>query len=288
MKEATLDNDWQSAIERTYETFSLQIIDYIPQLIGAIALLIGGWLIASFCRVMARKSIRGFDNLVQKAARKRGIERPPSRSYAELIGNIVFWVILIFFLSASAQLLGWEIFSNAMSSLLGHLPNILTGIAIILAGFGFSGFLKSTVANAAASTGIAQPEIIGRIAQSALVLLAIIVGIEHLGISVTFVTNALIVAVGVCLGGLALAFGMGAQLFIANVLGAQASRKHFQLGQLVCIGDTKGYVLEITSTTIILNTESGRTAIPAKFFHESITSVVDESHETKPEGGNNA
>ena len=47
MKEATLDNDWQSAIERTYETFSLQIIDYIPQLIGAIALLIGGWLIAS-------------------------------------------------------------------------------------------------------------------------------------------------------------------------------------------------------------------------------------------------
>lgn len=276
--------DWQGTLVETYQEFTIQAIDHIPQLLGALVLLLAGWFVAWLLRLLARKLIRGLDGLLLHAAQKRGLKQPssersPARSYARLGGDIVFWSVLLFFIAASANMLDWKIFAGVTTALLTYLPSVLTGLLIILAGFALSGLARSAVASTAESTGIAQADLLARIAQVTVVLTAMIIGVEQLGINVAFITTTLIVVAGVLLSGAALAFGLGARHFVANVIGVQTARKHYQLGQLIKVADIDGYLLEITPTLVILDTKQGRAAVPAKLFHEQISEIIADTPE---------
>ena len=269
--------DWQRALAETYHEFNRQLIDHIPQLLGALALLLVGWIIAWLLRLLARKLIRGFELLLRRTAQKRESPSSSARSYARLGGDIVFWSVLLFFVAASANLLGWKVFSGVTNALLIWLPSLLTGLLIILAGFALSGVARSAVANTAESTGIAQADLLARITQVTVVLTAMIIGVEQLGINVAFLTTTLIVVAGVLLGGAALAFALGARHFVANVIGVQTARKHYQLGQLIKLGDTEGYLVEITPTLMILDTKQGHAVVPAKLCHEQISEIIEDT-----------
>lgn len=275
MVETNQGFDWQGALEKTYEDFSQQAIDHVPELLGAIVLLFAGWLIASFCRVLVAKLIRTFDAFLLKVAQKRGLQQTQPRSFARIGSDLVFWGVLLFFVASSANLLGWKIFSGVSEALLTYLPNVLAGLLIILAGFALSGVVRSAVISTAESTGITQVDLLARLAQLSVVLTAVVIGVEQLGINVHFLTTTLIVIAGVLLGGAALAFGLGAKHFVANIIGAQTIRHHYQLGQLIKIGDMEGYLLEITPTIIVLDTEKGRASVPAKLFHEQVTQSIE-------------
>jgi len=220
--------------------------------------------------------IRGLDTLILRAGQNRGLQHSPVRSYEKLGGNIVFWSVMLVFVTASANTLNWKIFSGVSSALLIYLPNLLSGLFIILVGLALSGLARSAVARAAESIGVMQADLLARIAQISVVLAALVIGIERLGIHVAFITTTLIVVAGVLLGGAALAFGLGSTHFVSNIIGAHTARKHYQLGQLVQIADIEGYLLEITATSLVLETEKGRASVPAKLFHEQISHTLSE------------
>ena len=275
MVETNQGFDWQGALANTYQDFSQQAIDHVPELLGAVVLLFAGWLIASLCRMLVGKLIRTFDNLLLRAAQKRGLQQPQNRSFARIGSDLVFWGVLLFFVASSANLLGWQMFSGVTTALLTYLPNVLAGLLIILAGFALSGVARSAVISTAESTGITQVYLLARLAQLSVLLTAVVIGIDQLGINVAFLTTTLIVVAGVLLGGAALAFGLGAKHFVANIIGAQTIRHHYQLGQLIKIDDMEGYLLEVTPTIVVLDTENGRAFVPAKLFHEQVSQSVE-------------
>ena len=112
------------------------------------------------------------------------------------------------------------------------------------------------------------------------------IGIEQIGINVDFLTNVLIVIIGVLLAGGALAFSLGARTLVANVIGGQYLRKHCRIGEMMQIGDVEGSVVDVTQTSIILDTETGRTIVPAKYFQEHISHFRSEME--KPDSGSTA
>lgn len=281
MAEGNQGFDWQGALANTYQDFSQQAIDHVPELLGAVVLLFAGWLIASLCRMLVGKLIRAFDAIVWRTAQKRGLQQPQTRSFARIGGDLVFWGVLLFFVASSANLLGWQMFSGVSAALLTYLPNVLAGLVIILAGFALSGVARSAVISTAESTGITQVYLLARLAQLSVLLTAVVIGIDQLGINVAFLTTTLIVVAGVLLGGAALAFGLGAKHFVANIIGAQTIRHHYQLGQLIEIDGMEGYLLEVTPTIVVLDTEQGRAFVPAKLFHEQVSQSV----ENLPENG---
>lgn len=275
---------WQEAITHTYEKLTTQIVIFAPQIIGAILLLIAGWIVAQILCVISRKLVRSFDSLFQRVAQADGAQQEKiKRSYAAIVSKFVFWTVMIFFISAAANMLGWQMFSNWMNSVVTHLPSLVTGLLIILGGFLLGNSARSVVIRAAQSANIEQGLFLARVSQVVILVTALIVGIEQIGVNVDFLTNMLVVTVGVFLSGAALAFGMGARTFVANIIGGQDVRKHCRVGEQMRLGGVEGNVVEITQTSIILDTELGRTAIPAKLFQEQVSSFVynrEESSET--------
>lgn len=284
---------WQESIIHTYEEFMTQIIAFAPHLIGAIALLVAGWVVAQTLRVTSRKLVGSFDSLFQRAAQADGARQEKmKRSYAVIVSKVVFWTVMIFFISATANMLGWQIFSNWMNSVVTYLPNFITGLLIILGGFLLGNGAKSIALSTANSAGIEQSEILAGVVKIIVFITTLIIGIKQIGINVDFITNVLVVTLGAFLGGAALAFGMGARTLVANIIGGQHVRKHCRVGEQMQLGGYEGKVVEVTQTSIILDTKLGRTVIPAKHFQEQASSFIsspEESNEnigsSSPEGG---
>jgi hypothetical protein len=271
-------SDWQMSLASTYDEFISQFIAFAPLLAGALALLIVGWMIAYILRLATRKLIHGFDTIFNASTKNPNAEQQKmKRSYAVIISNLAFWIVMVFFITAAANLLGWKMVSNGLASLINYLPNLVSGLLIILAGILLGNLAKSTLMNATNSVGINQIGLLARVIQLVILFTSLIIGIEQIGINVGFLTNALVVSIGMLFAGGALAFGLGAKDLIANIIGAQNIRKHCRIGEFMQIGAAEGFLIDVTQTSIVLDTEKGRSVVPAKLFQEHISSFYSES-----------
>lgn len=201
---------------------------------------------------------------------------------------------MIFFISAAGNMLGWQMFSNWMNSVVTYLPSLITGLLIILGGFLLANGARSVVISTAHSAGIEQGQILGAVVKIVVLVATLIIGINQIGINVDFLKDILVVTVGVFLAGAALAFGIGASTLVANIIGGQYVRKYCRVGEQMQLGEIEGNVVEVTQTAIILDTQSGRTVIPAKHFQEQVSSFISSREESgenitssSTEGGKN-
>ncbi len=267
----TIASSWQESLTQTYRELISQLVANAPQVVAAIALLLLGLMVSHLLRVASRRLISSLDVLFHRAARVDGTRQEKIKvSYAVFISRIVFWTTMVFFVAATAHMLGWQLFSSWMNSVISYLPNLITGVLIILTGFLLGNGARAGITSAAHTAGVERGEVLARLAQAVIFLTTVVIGIEQIGINVHFLSDTIVVALGVLLAGSALAFGLGAKTLIANIIGAQYLRRHCQLGERMRMDGVDGTVVEVTQTSIVLETESGRTVIPAKFFQEQV------------------
>lgn len=274
--------NWQNSLLKTYDDATQQILEFSPLLLGAISLLLIGWLIAHIMESLTKKVIIGFDLLFKKTTKFDGAKKERIKnSYATIISKVVFWIIILFFASACTNMLDLTMFSNLIDSIISYLPNLLMGILIVLGGFLLSNVGYSTFIGAASSTGIAQVELLARTVQGTIIFASAVIGVEQMGIQVSFLTNLLIVLTGVFIAGGALAFSIGAKSLVENAIGAQYLRKYLRVGDSIAVLDIKGEILDITQTSVILETDNGQVFLPAKFFHEQVINFGSRNIQSK-------
>ena len=261
--------DWKASLTNTYESFLHQAVEIMPQIIGAVGLLILGWIVASILRLVTRKTMGGLDIVIHRFTKGAAqSHRIPQTSYAVFISKIVFWAVLLFFITAASNLLGWTLFAGWMDSLIHHLPNLIMGLLIILGGFVAGGSVNSAVHRISTRAGMANADILALSFPVIVILTTVIIGVEQMGINVDFLTMLIAVIAGILLAGACLAFGLGAHPLVANIIGAQYARKHCRIGETLKIAGIEGSILEITQTSIVLETKKGRNVVPAGLFHK--------------------
>jgi len=275
--------DWKGSIIQTFESFAREFVELAPQLIGAVALLLAGWLAARLLRALTERLVGGVDSIFKRTD-SAGETKPGrmKRAYIVIISRAVFWTVILFFIAVTANMLGWKMFTGWMDGIIHYLPNLIAGLAIVLAGYLLGNSLRSIVTTTAGSAGVERNEMLGRIVQMVIFFTATLIGVEQIGINVGFLTTTIIVVIGILLAGGSLAFGLGAKTLIANVIGAQYLRKHCRLGEQMKIGDIEGVIAEVTRTSIVLETESGRTVVPAKAFQEQPSSFASTLTDADP------
>jgi small-conductance mechanosensitive channel len=268
--------EWGAAIEETFSGLSQQIVLHTPQLLGAAGLLLLGWILAKALSLSARKLVEGFDALFVRFMHAETIQRERiQRSYALIISQLVYWVVMIFFLAVSANVLGWDLFSGWLDSVVGYLPGLVTGLLIILAGILFGSLARAAIHSATHRSAPEQSAMMARGLQVVIVFSAVIIGVEQIGLNIGFLSTLIVVVVAGLLGGAALAFGLGARSLVANIIGAQYTRRHCQVGDLIRLGATEGEVIEIAQAGIVIATAEGKAIIPARLFQEEVCHIIE-------------
>ena len=267
--------EWGAAIEQTFNDLSQQFVQYFPQLVGTATLLLVGWIVAKTLAVSAEKLIEGLDALfVRFAHAESGHHERIQHSYALIIGKLVFWVVMVFFMTVGANILGWDLFSGWLDRIVSYLPGLITGLLIILGGFLLSNLARAGIITAAQRAGLEQSRLMARAAQIVIIFSAVIIGVEQIGLNIGFLSTLSVVIVAILLAGAALAFSLGARELVANVIGAQSTRRHCRVGDRIRIGAVEGEIVEVAQASIVVATGDGRAVIPAKVFHEEICFIT--------------
>lgn len=278
---ATNSFNWQQAFHETFNQFSQQVINYAPQILGCVAILVLGWIVAKILSLSTRKLVSGLDHLFARVTRVGSLHSDRiKKSYANIAGVAVFWVVMLFFIAVAANILGWAMFSGWMDSVVNYLPGLLTGLLIIMAGFLVANLAHTAIQSATIGSGATQSAAMARAVQVVILFSAIIIGVEQIGLSVDFLSNFIVVISGTLLGGAALAFALGARTLVANIIGAQYTRKHCRVGEIMKIAGVEGEIVEVTQSSIVLDTGDGRAVIPAGLFQEHVSQF---SSATEPE-----
>jgi len=262
---------WAEAFSSGAVELLNRVAGYMPRLLAAVALLLAGWLVARLLRLLSVRLITGLDHLWQRLVLKtrlRGLEgrHPPVR----VIGTLVFWVAILFFATAAADVLGLAVFANWMAQLVGYLPVLLAGLLIMVAGVIASSLVRDLVSTSATSAGLVQGELLGRATQVIVLVVAIVVGLEQLKIDVGLLRNIAVLVVGAVFAALALAFGLGARTHVANLLACRNLRGSYHVGDTVQVAGVAGRIVEITEASVVVETDHGRARIPAALFDQHI------------------
>jgi hypothetical protein len=248
---------------------------YLPYLLGALTLVVVGWLAARLLRALFIRLGVALNRLLDRVVRPLGARRLRlAQPIITLIGNVIFWVVVLVFAAMAARVGRLDAFTTWLDRIVAYLPTLLAGGLIALAGYLVSTLIRDVVSATVASTGSNQADLFGFVAQSAVFLTAVVIGLDQIGIDVTLLITLLGIVVGGSLLGIVFAFGFGARTFVANLIAAQHLRHVLEPGSVVRVGEDEGQVLEITPTTVVLVSSKGRHIVPAKIFQEQMTLIV--------------
>lgn len=188
-------------IVQPFQTAFGTLLSYVPQLIGAIIVLIVGYLVARLIgavltRVLARV---GFDRVMDRAGvasflRRSGTELTPSGT----LGKVVFWFVFIIAFTMFASALGVPQISGFLNEMIGYIPRIFAAIAILFLAAVFANFVAALI------RGATSNEILAKIGRYLIIVYAAFAALTVLDIAVQLTANTLLVV----LSGLALAFGI--------------------------------------------------------------------------------
>ena len=252
------------------------IIAYVPRLLTAAIVLILGWMTARLLKAIIVRLVKGLDNLWSKfVVRKELAEVQKRYAPAKVIGEISFWLIMLFFSSMAADILGLTAFVTWISQIVSFFPLFIAGAVIIVAGIILSSLVRDLVASAVSSAGEAQAEILGRVTQVVILVTAVVIGVDQIGIDITFLSVIAAILLSCTLGAVALAFAFGARNHVANIIAGHNIQKRLRTGDSIRIRDIEGKVVLVESLRVVIATSDGQVSIPAAVF-DAETAVLME------------
>jgi hypothetical protein len=215
-------NTWATTLSNSFQDLWAGIIQFLPNLIVALAIFLLGWIIGAVLGRAIAEILRRLN--VDRALREAGVDDVVGRAGFRLdiggfLGGIVKWFVIIVFLIASLDVLGLnEVNDFLRDVVLVFLPDVVVAILILLAGVLIGEVAKRTVTASAASAGMRSANFLGTVAKWAIWIFATLAALAQLGIAAVFLQTlftGVVIALSLAFG---LAFGLGGRDEAANVL----------------------------------------------------------------------
>ena len=183
----------------------------LPRLLVMLIIVCAGWLAAYLVKAMLRSALRllKFDRLSEDAGAAQLLNKAALPSSTELLSRLVFWVVLLGFVLLGINALGVIALGEDISRFFLFLPRLFVAVLILFFGMFASSFFSRAALLAAVNANLRSPRMLSYSARVVIVLLAVSMAFEELGIAENTILAAFSIVFGALMLGLAIAFGMG-------------------------------------------------------------------------------
>ena len=196
--------------DRFRESLSQVFGDLVPALLGALIILFAGYLLAKILEKLVDRFLRRIH--LNRMLERGGVMQAVERSGAHLnptrvLANLVFWLVMFAIILIAANALGLQSLADVFQQLVSYIPSVIAAIVIILVGIVLGGFVGGLIA--ASAGALHGGRALARVGRGGVILLAIFMALQQLGIANDIVTTAFAILFGAIALALALAFGLG-------------------------------------------------------------------------------
>lgn len=193
------------------------LFEYLPQLIGALLLLIVGYFVAVGIKSVVRRGLQRmrFDRALHTSPAGNVISRlveSPSR----FVGRLAFWLVFLGFISLAISALNLPALNDFIGAIYAYLPHVIAAVVIFLVASTISGLTVAFVQRVMGRTALAKT--ISTIVPSLVMSIAVFMILNELMIAEEIVMITYTALIGAVALGLALAFGLGGRDVAARLL----------------------------------------------------------------------
>lgn len=195
--------------ERLRDSFA-QLGEFIPALFGGLVILFAGYLLAKLIERATDRLLRKvrLNEWLERGGVMQAVERSGSHlNPTRVVASIIFWFVMFAVIMIAANALGLESLASVFSELVGYLPSVLAAIMIMIVGIILGRFVGGLIM--ASAGAIAGGPTLARVGRWGVVVLAIFMALQELGIATEIVTTAFAILFGAVALALALSFGLG-------------------------------------------------------------------------------
>jgi hypothetical protein len=221
----------RGGISRTFEIFYENFLQFLPNFLAAVILLVVGFILAAILRAVFLRIFRAVkvDRFWERAGMrevltKGGIRQPLSVE----LSVIVYWLTVIVFLVTSLNTLHLPTIQMVMARFFLYLPNVFVAVIILIIGYLLSNFFARAALITLVNAGVINAGMIARFVRFAVLVFSLTMALEQLEIGRQTVLIAFAIMFGGITLGFAIAFGLGAQTFVKDYLGRRINKDEEQ------------------------------------------------------------
>jgi hypothetical protein len=213
--------EWDNLIAEPIRQMLTRILAYLPVLLGALLILIIGWLVAKAIRRIVDWLLTAvhFDTLADKAGISAVLRKGEFKINARgVISGLVYWLIMIMVLVMTVDALGLPKASDVLASLFAYVPKVIAALLVLIVAMFLASFVSGIVRMAAGNANLPKPGLLAGISRWAIIIFAVTMSLVELGVAPLLVTATFNIILGGIVLGLALAFGLGGKDAAARYL----------------------------------------------------------------------
>ena len=204
--------NWVDILISSLQGLWLEVLSFLPSLVGAVLVFVIGLVVAAGLDKLVERLVYHLklDNLL----RKLNLETYLNRANLELnsghfFGKVVYWFILLAFILAASDILGFTALSRFIGDVLFYIPNVIVAALIMVATLIAANFLKGLVRASVLGARLHKGKFLGSLAWWVVFIFGVLVTLAQLGVASTIVETVIagLIAMLALAGGLA--FGLG-------------------------------------------------------------------------------
>ncbi len=213
---------WTDVLVGSLQNLWFQVANWLPSLIGAMLVFVVGLIVAAGLSSLVERVLGAvkLDNLL----RKLGVEEYTRRANLELnsghfLGQLVYWFMVLAFLLAASDILGFYALSSFLRDVLIYLPNLVIAVLIMLAALVVSNLTMHLVRASVMGAKLHSAKFLGSASWWVIMVFGGLAALVQLGIAVSIINTLItgMIAMMALAGGLA--FGLGGKDYAAHLLG---------------------------------------------------------------------
>ncbi len=213
--------DWVSVVVSSLQNLWVGAVGVLGSIIGALIVLIVGLIVASGLAALTERvvGLLKIDKLLTNLGLQEYFDRANLKiNSGRFFGRIVYWFLVVVFLLAATDILGFFTLSNFLREVLLYIPNVLVAVLIMLAAVIVGNFLRNLVKASVKSAKLHAASFLASLTWWAVILFGFFAALSQLGIAVSII-NSLVtgfVAMIALAGGIA--FGLGGKDYATSLL----------------------------------------------------------------------
>jgi cytochrome b subunit of formate dehydrogenase len=187
-----------------------QIGSVVPALLGAAVILLTGYFLARQVQRWADDVLKRLD--FNRVAAAGGLDEVVGRTGSRLdpvraLAKLIFWLVMLVVILLASTALGLESINQMFGTMLGFIPTLIAAIVIIVLGMIVGEFVRGVILASAGS--VAGVPTLAKMAKGAVVLIAMFLALEQVGVAGEIITAAFTLVLGAVALAVGLAFGLG-------------------------------------------------------------------------------
>jgi hypothetical protein len=193
-----------------------QIGAFLPRLLIAMLVVLGGWLLAKVVRIALTKALRAMNfNILTERSGLDGFLRQGGMSgdTTTLFGMLIHWLVILTALLIAFNGLGLTYITDLLARVVWFIPNVFVALLVLAFGSYFARFVGNTVVN---NSKLADARLLGTLAQYAIMVFVVMIALDQIKVGGDIVRESFLVILAGIVFALALAFGLGGKDWAAE------------------------------------------------------------------------